>query len=413
MMLGMTLVPFFTFEHLGGQERAAAIVYGVQTLSLGAICMVSASFVSTFRNALTWCLVGICGFGVFYAAGMFAHNPAVFCVLTGIAMAFFALAWPALQSWLGAQPDSKLRMKSFSRFNIAIGLGLTAGPLIAGVIYQVDYRLAFVSVLVLSAAAAVLIAKLPREQEYFARYPSSTESGTTSNDEAEIKRSDPDEIYLYCGWLMNILGWGLTGAVRVVYARQLDDLVREGRLVLLSDKFALHVFRASGGVSAATIYSWMQTVLSLGYFLVILLMGRTTRWQHQLWILVASQVLLGVGIWRLAGSHSLLVIAACHAVMGGYTGFAYMSSQCYSSANSLLKHKRIALNEGLSNLNSFVMPLVFAQFAVWYGTAWPFKNTPYFLCAFVALQILSLRYAKRKLAVGALPIPETSRAISV
>ena len=133
--IAMTLIPFFTFQHLGGKERAAALVYGVQTLSLGATFFLSAPLLSKLRNGLTCCLIGAAGFGIFYCASMFA-SVAVYCVLASIAMAFFAIAWPAMQSWLGAQRDGKLRTRSFSYFNLSLGLGLTVGPLVAGVLYE-------------------------------------------------------------------------------------------------------------------------------------------------------------------------------------------------------------------------------------------------------------------------------------
>ena len=58
------------------------------------------------------------------------------------------------------------------------------------------------------------------------------------------------------------------------------------------------------------------------------------------------------------------------------------------------------MNEGLSQSAGFVLPLVFAQLGTWYGTAWPFRNTPLILAAFFALQLLSIKYAKRRLARG-------------
>lgn len=400
MMLGMTLVPFFTFEHLGGKERAAATIYGVQMLSLGATCMLSAPFVTALRNGLVCCLIGICGFGVLYTAAVFSPGIIPFCILTGLSMVFFGLAWPALQSWLGAQPDEKLRTKSFSYFNIAIGLGLTVGPLIGGVLYQVDFRLAFFSVFLLSALAAILIFMLPRERDYFGSHEGA--DGPEVRDNTHLETCDPNEAYLYCGWLVNMLGWGLVGAVRTVYARQVEHLVDTGQLVLVSQTLPLHVFTAQAVPGAATLYSWMQTILSLGYFVAVLLLGWTGRWQHQFWLLVASEAVLGAGIWLLASSRSLLVILMCHGVMGAFTGFGYLASQCYSTANVRLKHRRIALNEGLSSGSSFAMPLAFAELAAWYGLTWPFKYTPCFLIAFLVMQAMSIQYAKRKFARGIL-----------
>lgn len=400
MMMAMTLIPFFTFQHLGGRERAAALAYGVQTLSLGGACFLSAPFVSALRNGLICCLVGSIGFGVFYSASAFAPNITAFCILTGISMVFFGLAWPALQSWLGAQPDGKLRVKSFSYFNVALGLGLTLGPFVAGVAYDVNFRIPFLGVLLSSVLAGVLIFTLPREKDYFRSSPIGGVSD--AGVRAHAQTDSGNEIYLYCGWLTNMLGWGLTGAVRTVYAGQVEHLVQRGQLVLLSESVPLHVFTAQSASTAANLYSWMQTILSLGYFIAILVMGRTTRWQHQFWLVVASQALLGAGIWVLAGSHSLSVILMCHAVMGAFAGFGYLGSQCYSSANPLLKHRRIALNEGLSASTGFVLPLAFAQLGALHGLAWPFKNTPLFLAAFIFLQLFSLRYARWRLASSGL-----------
>jgi MFS family permease len=272
------------------------------------------------------------------------------------------------------------------------------------VFYEVDFRIAFLSVLLTSVLAAILLFMLPQEKDYFGS--AADVDDPNANRNARDGKDNRNEVFLYCGWLTNMLGWGLTGAVRTVYAGQVDQLVQGGRLVLLSKSLPLHVFTAQSAPAAATLYSWMQTILSLGYFVAILVMGRTVRWQHQFRLVVASEALLGAGIWVLAGSHSLFVVLICHAVMGAFAGFGYLGSQCYSAANPRLKHRRIATNEGLSASTSFALPLVFAQLGTWYGITWPFRHTPFFLVAYVGLQFLSLKYAKRRLADGGLSARE-------
>jgi MFS family permease len=392
MMAAMTLIPFFCFQHLGGMERSAALVYGVQTLSLGITCFISASFVSRWRNGLIGCVIGSIGFGVFYFLASFATSVPVFCILTGNAMCFFALAWPALQSWLGAQSDEQKRAKSFSYFNVAIGLGLTVGPLVEGVLYQVSFRTAFLAVLVLSLFAATLLITLPREKAYFGVHAPAAAEGHKQLGSA---RNRANEIFLYCGWLTNMIGWGITGAVRTVYAGRVNELVQQSQLVLFSAAAPFHIFSAHE-TPAAALYSAMQSVLSLGYFAAILVMGRTMRWQHRLWVLIALEAVLGLSISTLVGSSSLLVILACHAVLGVFTAFGYLGSQCYSASNPTLKHRRIAIQEGLAQSSGFALPLLFAQCATVYGISWPFKNVWLFLAPFAVLQILSLEFAKWK-----------------
>ena len=399
MIEALTLIPFFCFQHLGGRERSAALAYGVQTLSLGVTCFISAPFVSRWRNGLLGCLIGALGFGTFYFLASFATSVVTFCILTGIAMSFFALAWPAMQSWLGAQPDEQKRTKSLANFNIAIGIGLIVGPLITGVLYGINFRLAFLAAFVLSVLAALLLFSLPHEKEYFGRRADAAEAAP---NHPAVKTRSAGELFLYCGWLTNMLGWGIIGAIRTVYAGQVNDLVQRGQMVLLSMHAPIRFFTAQQPPSAATLYSIMQAVLSLGYFAAILVMGRTVRWQRRLWIVAALEIVLGTAVWTLAGSRSLIVILLCHAILGAFAAFGYLGSQCYSTSDPVRKHRRVAIQEGLSQSSGFVLPLLFAQSAMSYGIAWPFKNVWLLLAAFAAAQFLSVQIAKWKLGRAAL-----------
>jgi MFS family permease len=391
MMLGMTLIPFFV-KGIGGDERSVAIAYGVQMVALGATCLISAPFLTRVKNGLPWCLLGISGFGIFYAVAMFSPSPIFFFFLTGLAMCFFALAWPALQSWLGAQPDEKLRTKSFSYFNIAIGLGLVAGPFIAGILYDINYRYAFFAVFLTSALAGFLIFLLPNEKKYF---------GTVASDIADDVNSDADrnkinESFLYTGWFCCLLAWGLVGAVRTVYASQVENLVETSSMVLLSQTMPLHTFGADGSIGAARLYSWMQSILSAGYFLCVVIMGRTTRWQHRFGLIIVFELVVAATVWFLSTSSSLIAIMFCHVILGAFTGFGYLSSQCYSVANPLLKHRRIAINEGLANTSGLIVPLIFAQLSMSLGLLWPFSWTPVFMLGAIIMQFFLLHYGKWK-----------------
>ena len=393
MMAAMTLIPFFCFQHLEGKERSAALAYGVQTLSLGVTCFLSAPLVSKWKNGLLGCLIGSFGFGAFYFCASFTTSLIPFCVLTGIAMCFFALAWPALQSWLGAQPDEQRRTKSFSYFNVAIGLGLIAGPLVEGPLYQMNFRAAFFAVCLLSIAAAVLLFTLPHEKQYFS-------SSVASPAEAPVRpasdASRASELFLYCGWLTNMLGWGITGAIRTVYAGRVNELVYRGQLVLLSAATPWHTFTARG-TPAASLYSELQAMYSLGYFAAIVALGCTTRWQQRISLVICFEACLGATTWILGNSRSLLLMLMCHSIVGAVTAFGYLGSQCYSAANPSFKHRRIAVNEGLAQSAGFVIPLLFAQFGIWYGLSWPFKHAYLLLGGFALLQLFSLRFARSQL----------------
>jgi hypothetical protein len=82
-------------------------------------------------------------------------------------------------------------------------------------------------------------------------------------------------------------------------------------------------------------------------------------------------------------------------VLGVFTAFGYLGSQCYSASNPALKHRRIAIQEGLAQSSGFALPLLFAQCATSYGTAWPFKHVWLLVGAFFGLQFAALQFAKQ------------------
>lgn len=400
MMLGMTLIPFFIFDHLNGDALSVAIAYGVQSLALGVVCLVSAPFLTGVKNGLFWSIIGAFGFAFFYAISVVSPNTLTFFALTGLAMAFLALAWPAMQSWLGAQPDERLRTKSFSYLNIALGLGLVAGPIIAGVLYNMDFRLAFAGVFVLGIFSVLLIQWLPKEHEHFGII-----KNVTANHNNNSKTDTKNESFVYVGWFTAVLAWGLIGMVRTLYPKQIEELVTVGQMVLFSHGMPLHVFGSGASVSPATLYSWMQSFLSAGFFIAALVMGRTICWQHRFWLIIMVQMITGASLWLLAISGSLIVILISHLVIGLFGGFTYLSAQCYSSTNFKLKHRRLAISQGLQSSGSFALPLVFAQFATWFGLLWPFKVTPILLIGMIALQLFLLNYGRRKLLDSVEPNP--------
>ena len=387
MMIGVMIIPFFVKNELGGTDRAAALAYGTQMVGLGVVCLLSAPFLARAKSSARCALWGCLGFGVFYTVCVLCRTPLQYYVLGAASMGALAIAWPALIAWLGGQPDEKLRTRSLSYFNIIVGVGLVVGGLLAGWLYDTDYRLAFAAVGVLSAIGVLAIYTLPHESVYFGAGEAQPEGEQPESPDTHWRAN---EAHMYCIWLAAIAAWGLVGATRTVYATHVDSLLKTGSMVVLSQGAPLHTFVSGGSVGAATLYSWMQSGLSLAFMVTALIMGRTRYWERRFWLLAAVQVATAGAIYLLAGSRSLLLILICHLVFGANTAFCNLAAQLYSVANPALKHKRSAINQGLISLAGFFVPLGVAQAAVQYGPIMPFRFMPVTMVAVIGVEGLLL-----------------------
>ena len=60
-------------------------------------------------------------------------------------------------------------------------------------------------------------------------------------------------------------------------------------------------------------------------------------------------------------------------------------------ANSVKKHQRVSIHEGMVGLGSLLGAVGFGLLADWRGTPWPFANTPFLIAGGLALEAALLR----------------------
>ncbi|MCP4642684.1 MAG: MFS transporter [bacterium] len=387
MVAALTFAPFYIFDHLEGGPGMAGIIMGVQWALYAFACLVSTGFVSRAKNGLVWAILGGGAFGVLFPASVIIKNPLYFGVLSTLAIAATGLFWPAMQAWIGSEPDPKLRLKRLADYNISWTIGLTTAPLIAAPLYAYDYRVLYVVVFMVSGGVVALIATLPHESSHFGEY-------SADMRETHAVHDTKSESHLYATWVSLLMACVLLMAMGVVFAKRTVEFVEAKSLVAdVPGIPASWEPEAYFGILAFTMY--------FARALASFVMGRTHAWQHRFWVLVVSQALAAYACWVLAHTFSFLTMLVCSLVIGLNAGLCFFASQTYSVVDPVLKHRRLAIHETMVGAGCFVGAVGCGVFAKYSGTAAPFLWMPLFMAMAVAVQYgLFLRGAGRKAALA-------------
>ncbi len=374
LMVGLTALPFYVYHHLDGTAAVTGGIGSAQSLVYAVTCLASSFAVAHVRNAMAMATLGALLFGGLFFAGHLSPNLAIYCVLVSISTGGMSLVWPALHSWLGAEKDVSVRTRAMGAFNISWSLGLAFGALLGGWLYVVDYRLPFVAVLLLSGAAAVLIHLVP------SREPHAPEPETPPMALDERRQS---ERLIPAAWVANGMGWAMVIVTRMVFPKQLDDLVEVNalRIWFEADPPALLTY------GAARVYGMLAFTLSTVSCVMYYVMGRTRWWHGRFSLIVALQVASAASIWALGTTHSLAIMALCFAVVGTNCGFCFFASSYYCTADPALTHKRMAINECVVGFGGFTAPFAIGYLAETQGIPASFQYAPAVVAVLILIQM--------------------------
>ena len=387
VMIGITALPFYLYNQVGGGAALSGGVGAVQAASYAAACLASAAFVSRAKNAIHWAMAGVSLFALFSCLVPATRNPWLCGAWATLAMASMALVWPALHSWVGAEPDVNLRARRMGWFNISWSSGFAISPLLAGPLYDYHYWLPFVFLSGVAGLCVAALWTLPNEKAHF---------GAVSQEviDARAGHDRSSEVHLYCAWFATLMGSAVATVTRMVFPKRVDELVSSHQLRILFESTPAD-FLTHG---AATKYSWLAFVLGLTAAITFLAMGNTRRWQHTFSFLFWLQVASGIAFWVLGATRSLVVMALCFIVIGAFSGGAFFASVFYSMANPERKHRRAAINEGVVGMGGLVGSLVFGYLAGCYGMAFPFHYTPVFIALGLIVQAALLHHGRVRMA---------------
>lgn len=380
--MGLTAMPFLLYDRLSGGAAMSGTVGAAQMALYAFGCLGSAFFVHRAGNSLLWAMAGVGVFGSLFVAVPWAHSPLLAGTVASLPFLGLALAWPALQSWMGREPDPEVRARRLTGFNTATAFGFTFSPLLAGPLYDLDYRLPFLVMLSLCGVVLALVLSLPTSP---LAGPHRT-APDAKHPQASTFKLAPG--LLYAAWTATFATNGLFAAARSVYPKRIDILAAEGNLTLIGD------YRPTmlGLMGPATIFSWLAFLLSLTTVVCFAILGWTHGWKGRWWPLVASQLTAGASFVLLGHARSLAAMLFCFSVVGAAFGVCFFSSLYYSLAVARESHRRAAINEGALGAGGFVGGVVLGYAAEVAGIPSAFQWTPIFMVGAVFAQA-ALLYA--------------------
>ena len=378
-------MPFYVYDVLGGDETMSGLIGGIQMGAYSITCMIVSRFVHRAHNGLWFALAGVALFAVTNGPAPWLRNPYVFGGALTLAFMSVSMVWPALHSWVGAEPDPAKRTRYIGWFNVSWSFGFAVSPLIAGPLYDWDYRLPFVALILFSIVCFLLLRSLPHERNYFGVATPETREEHAAHDRASAA-------FLYAAWMATFVANMLVGVTRTIYPKRVQDLLASGALDMVRG-VPLPDFLAA---APATTFAWLSSMLSILTALSFLLLGRSTWWRHRFQGLVISQVASAAAFWVLGKTTSLVVMGLCFAVVGATLGLAFFSSVYYSLADPEHKHRRAAVNEGAVGLGGFAGSAIFGYLiGRSQDMSLPFTYTPVLILAVLLLQWGLLVYGRR------------------
>ncbi len=386
LIIGLLALPFYVLDHVeGGNVTICGVIVALQMAAYACTCVVASGYVSRAKHGLNWALLGI----VIHVTAMctvpLCRSPWACAAVVMVSAVGMAFVWPALHSWVGAGPDPRVRKRHMVWFNLAWSSGFAVGPLLAGPLYDYDYRAPFVLLGALGVLSVLLVRSVPHEIDYFG-------SASTAQLEARARHDRASEIFLYTSWCATFLATAFGAVTRSVFPDRMQELVGNGSLRLLFEENAAQFLT----VDPATKLSWPSSALGIATAVTFVLLATTNRWRHRFGPLLGMQAVVAAALYVLGQTTSLVVMTACFAVIGANHALAFFSSAYYSLAIPEQKHRRASMNEAAVGFGGFTGAIVFGYIAGKYAFSIPFQAGPLIVLAFVVLQFALLQFGKRQ-----------------
>ena len=387
IMGAMMLMPFYAFDRLGGGVAMAGWIGVVQTVIYTVACLASSKLVHKVRNGLIFPRVALFIFAIIHVLLPMTDNVWVFAGLYGVWSLCTAAIWPALHSWVGAEPCTEARRKHMGWFNVAWSAGFGVAPFFMGPLYDLDFRYPYWLMAACVFVSWVLIMLQPNEKDYF----------TEATEEERDARADHDrnsEIFLYAAWSATAVANALSMVTRTIYPKRIEELVESEEIRLFFESEAPAWLIAGTGTTLGYLAGFLSLVTAATFFV----MGGTKAWRKSFKVLFWTQVACAAAFYWMATTHSFAVMVLAHTLSGAAVGIAFFTSVYHSTANPRLKHNRTAMNEGAVGIGALFGCIVYANMAKHFGLASPFHWTPVFVAVMIGLQFWLIQHGRRRTA---------------
>ncbi len=381
----ITVMPFFIYDLLDGTETMSGTIGAITSGAYALGCLASLRFLGGMKRPMPWAAAGAFMNCSLFALSFWCRQPVLFGAVLSVGTMGNSIAWPAMHSWMGGEPNPRRRARIMGEFNIAWSAGLALGPLAGGFLYDMHLGLPFLAVGMVGAACALLILTVPHEKAHHGE-------ATAEQLDARADHDRLGESCLHAAWIANMSAWAMVGVARMVYAKRLKDLVETGALRLFGEEQAPVYLQHH----EASIFAAMSFALSFASCAAFLAMGKTAFWHHRFRYLAGLQLVCAAGLWLLGDTHSLAVMVLVYAVLGLFGGAAFFSAVYYGMSNPAKKHGRTAINETLVGLGGLLGAQSFALLALHYPMELLLHHTPWVVAGLLAAQGVALRVGKRR-----------------
>jgi len=248
--------------------------------------------------------------------------------ISGLSMAAF---WPAMEASIADRaPSSVLRVR-VGRFNLSWTFGLAIGAYVAGKLYDIQMRLPFLVVSILSAGVALFIWKGIREHDM----PPDEKNESVEND------APPEHViraFLIISWLANFGSYTCVSIMRSLFP---PDVTTRPSLMFSGT--------TTGMLSSVITFAMMATFWGL---------TNTARWHHRFWVLLLGQGFIVTGIVVTSVATALPVFVAAMISIGVGAGIAYYSSIFYSLEGHSQRGQKSGIHEAVLGWGIFLGPIV-------------------------------------------------------
>jgi len=388
IMAGIVALPFLILEHVsGGNTAISGKVFAIQMTTYTITCLLMSKIVGKSKNILLWARWGVIIFSFSYPLCPFFPYANTLYLLSAIAFIGMAITWPAFYAWVGTEKDDAKRQRNLAFFNIAWSLGFTVSPLVAGPLYDIDFRLPYILIFFVSMLSFVFLLFIQHEDNHY-----NTEDSSKKNSENICGEDKINNLYLYPFWIGVFLANLMTIIPRSTYAEHFKRIVVNNQLRFLSENIVSPILMGD----PATKFSWPSAMMAFATASMFLLFAWTYFWKHRISLLIISQGICALTFFILSETKSIVLIGLSFAVIGANHGLTFFASTYYSVNNPGLRHGRASINEGLVGLGGVVGSLVFGFLVDKYGVTLSYKYITCLITLVVFIELLVFNILKKK-----------------
>lgn len=388
IMAGIVALPFLILEHVpDGNTALSGKVFAVQMTTYTITCLLMSKIVGKSRNILSWARWGVIIFSFSYPLYPFFPNRNALYLFSSLAFIGMAMTWPAFYAWVGTETNEVKRQRNLALFNIAWSLGFTISPLVAGPLYDIDFRFPYILIFGVSILSFIFLLFIQNENNLYIQDGNLSETSKNNYVEEETNNK-----YLYPFWIGVFLANLMIVIPRSTYAEHLKTLIINKELRFLFEDTINPILTGD----PATKFSWPSAMMAFATAGVFLLFAWTYFWKHRISLLIISQGVCAITFFLLSETKSIFLICLSFAVIGANHGLTFFASTYYSVNNPVLRHGRASINEGLVGLGGVVGSLAFGFLVDRYGVSISYKYVTFLVVLVILAELLIYNYLHKK-----------------